>query len=447
MKRTLSLLLPLFLSFSVHAQLWEIATYAGTGMPGYSGDGSVATAADFNGPLCMAMDQDRNLFVADFYNARIRKVKPNGIIVTMAGNGTLGYGGDGTIATSAEIYPHGVAADKHGNVFLSDPANNVIRKINAAGIISTYAGDGTAGYADATTALAAEFNAPFGLYVDGHDNLYIADAGNHAIRRIDSATGAVTTVAGSGVMGYYGDGGPAGLAQLDSPFAITFDKAGDLFIADRNNNVVREVNATNGLINTIAGTGAIGYSGDSALATDATMHYPVSVATDTAGNVYIADSYNNVIREVDMTTGNIVTVAGNGYAGFGGDLGYPTGANLFHPYSIVLDTFNSIYIADANNQRIRKVFNPLANGVADVNTKNEIRLFPNPAHTSITITGVQNGDKIGLIDVTGKMVTSLSQATGTAVEIPVSQLAEGLYLVQIWSANGSPKATIKITKD
>jgi len=120
---------------------------------------------------------------------------------------------------------------------------------------------------------------------------------------------------------------------------------------------------------------------------------------------------------------------------------------MFHPYSIVLDTFNSIYIADANNQRIRKVFNPLANGVADVNTKNEIRLFPNPAHTSITITGVQNGDKIGLIDVTGKMVTSLSQATGTAVEIPVSQLAEGLYLVQIWSANGSPKATIKITKD
>lgn len=450
MKRTFSLLLltSTLLSFSAEAQLQQIITWAGTGIAGYSGDGHYATGANLNGPLCIALDKYNNLYVSDFYNNRVRKVKvSDSSIVTFAGNGIAGCTGNGSAATAAEVDAHGVAADFRGNVYLSDPNYAVIRKVNTTGIISNYAGTGLLGYSgDNGAATSAKLNKPYGMTCDKRGNLYFADAGNSVIRKIDTL-GTITTIAGTGVPGYSGDGGAATAAQLDSPYAVALDAMGNLFIADHNNDVVRMVDPT-GLISTYAGIyNLIGYTGDGGIAAAATLHYPTGVAVDTAGNLFISDSYNNVIRMVEVLTTKITTVVGNGYAGFGGDLGFPTGANLFHPYDVAVDTFGSIYIADANNERIRKVLPASLLSVKEVISEVGVSAYPNPFDNTITVTGLATSDKICVIDITGKAVTEVTTAAkaGSRV-IMLDNLTPGNYLLQVWDAAGVKKATVKITR-
>ena len=450
MKRTFSLFLfiPFLFSAPARAQYYQkIVTYAGTGVAGYSGDGYPATAGEINGPLCVALDNSRNLYICDYYNGRIRKVKSdNGTIVTFAGNGVPGYTGDGSAATSANVNPHGIAADYKGNVFLSDASNNVIRRISNMGIISTYAGTTVPGYSgDNGAALSAKLCKPYGMATDSRGDLYFADAGNNAVRMIDT-NGIISTIAGIGTPGYSGDGSVAVMAQLDSPYAVAVDRFHNVYIADRNNNVVRMVDAS-GVISTLAGTGTFGYTGDGASAQLATLHYPTGVACDTAGNVYIADSYNNVVRMVNASTQVITTVAGNGYAGFGGDLGYATGANLFHPFSVAVDSAGSIYIADANNQRVRQVYNMLTLGVGQVSGNSGISVYPDPAQHSITVAGLKAGDKVCVSDISGRMVSAMLTALNDGpAAMALDNLAPGNYLLQVWNENNVKKDIIKIVK-
>ncbi|MGA2248150.1 MAG: immunoglobulin domain-containing protein, partial [Verrucomicrobiota bacterium] len=331
-----------------------ITTVAGNGGTSNFGDGGVATNASLHAPASVAVDGSGNLFIADTDNNAIREVGTNGLITTVAGNGRAGYSGDGGVATHASLsFPTGVAVDGSGNLFIADTGNNSIREVGTNGLITTVAGNGTAGYSgDGNMATNASLDVPSAVTVDGSGNLFIADTDNHCIREVGT-NGLITTVAGDGSAGYAGDGGLATNATLDVPTGVTLDRSGNLFIADTGNNSIREV-GTNGVITTVAGDGSAGYSGDGGLATNATLDASSGVAVDGSGNLFIADIGNNSIREVG-TNGVIATVAGDGIAGYSGDGGLATNATLDAPANVVLDGSGNLFIADTGNNRIREV--------------------------------------------------------------------------------------------
>jgi len=331
-----------------------ITTVAGNGKEGYSGDGGAATSAGLRSPTGVAVDASGNLFIADEYNNVIRKVGTNGIITTVAGNGTWGAFDNGGPATSAELdHPNAVAVDASGNLFFAEGFGARILKVGTDGIISTVAGNGTNG--DGGAAASAELGRPWGVAVDASGNLFIADELSNRIRKVGT-NGIITTVAGNGTNGYSGDGGPASKAELHSPTGVAVDASGNLFIVDGGNSVIREV-GTNGMITTVAGNGTPGYSGDGGPATNAELSLPLGVAVDASGNLFIADYNDSVIREVG-TNGIISTVAGNGTNGYSGDGGAATSAELSYPSSVAVDASGNLFIADGFNNRIRKVVFP-----------------------------------------------------------------------------------------
>ncbi len=338
-----------------------ITTVAGNGTTGYSGDDGAATNASLNGPYGVAVDAAGNLFVADDYNQRIRKVDTNGIITTVAGNGIYGYSGDGGAATDASLFfPADVTVDTSGNLFIADQDNHRVRKVDTNGIITTVAGNGTIGYSgDGGAATSASLTFPRGVSLDAAGNLFIVDSGSSVIRKVDT-NGIITTVAGNGTTGYSGDDGAATNASLNQPDSVAVDAFGNLFIADQYNSLIRQVD-TNGLITTVAGNGTAAYSGDGRAATDASLNGPSGVAVDAFGNLFIADQYNSLIRQVD-TNGIITTVAGNsrtnqyGYiGGYSGDGGAATNASLYYPYCVVVRASGNLFISDQDNNRIREV--------------------------------------------------------------------------------------------
>jgi sugar lactone lactonase YvrE len=357
MKKVLTLLLLFFSIFSAKAQ-GIITTVAGNGINGYSGDGGLATAAMLRNPTGVAVDASGNLYIADYINNRIRKVSPSGIIITIAGTGTFGYSGDGGPATSAQFAnPRGVAVDGSGNLYIADLINHRIRKVNLiTGIITTVAGRGAGGYSgDGSLATAAQLSFPSGVAVDGSGNLYIGDNGNNRIRKVNLGNGIITTVAGNGTVGYSGDNGPATSAQLSGPAGVAVDGS-NLYIADGNNYRIRKVNLSTGIITLVAGNGAGGYSGDGGLATAAQLYAPEGVVVDGSGNLYIAEINNNRVRKVNLSTGIITTVAGNGTVGYSGDGGPATSAQLTSPTGVAVDGSGNLYIAASGS--IRKVSFP-----------------------------------------------------------------------------------------
>lgn len=276
------------------------------------------------------------------------------IIQTVAGTGDAGFSGDGGPATKAMLNdPAAVAVSACGTLYIADVRNNRIRQVDATGIISTVAGSGRAGFSgDGGLAIQAQLSQPLGLAVDGEGNLYIADTLNNRIRKVD-AMGRISTVAGNGKAGFSGDGGPALAAMLSRPVGLTVDAEGNVYFADVFNNCVRKLD-TAGQISTLAGTEEAGFSGDGGLAVEAQLARPRDVAVDGEGNLYIADGDNNRIRRVDKN-GIISTVAGNGDPGFSGDGGPAVQASLNNPRSVALDGAGQILISDLGNNRIRQV--------------------------------------------------------------------------------------------
>ena len=285
----------------------------------------------------------------------------NGIITTVAGNGINGYSGDYGRATNASLSlsadadpfaPSGVALDASGNLFIADVDNGCIRKVDNNGIITTVAGGGHYGLGDGGAATSASLIGPSGVAVDASGNLFIADRWNYRIREVDP-DGIITTVAGNGSYGYSGDGGQATSASLAGPSGVAVDASGNLFIADTYNNVIRKVD-NNGIITTVAGNGINGYSGDGGQATSASLVQPSGVAVDASGDLFIADTWNNRIREVNPD-GIITTVAGNGSFNYSGDGGQATSASLAGPSGVAVDASGNLFIADMGNFRIREV--------------------------------------------------------------------------------------------
>ena len=331
-----------------------ISTYAGGGSSNFSGDGGPATAAQLNVPVGVALDPAGNLYIADQGNSRIRKVTPGGTISTYAGTDTPGFSGDGGPATAAQLnVPVGVAVDPAGNLYIADSGSSRIRKVGPGGTISTYAGGGggTPGFlGDGGPATAAYLNNPVGVTLDPAGNLYIADLGNARVRKVTPG-GTISTYAGSGSFGFSGDGGPATAAQLNGPWGVAVDPAGILYIAESGR--IRKV-TTGGTISTYAGSGNFRFAGDGGPATAAELNFPRGMGLDPAGNLYIADKDNARIRKV-TSGGTISTYAGSGSRGFLGDGGPATAARFREPSGVALDPAGNLYIADTYNNRIRKV--------------------------------------------------------------------------------------------
>ncbi|MCW3121794.1 MAG: hypothetical protein JWQ38_1286 [Flavipsychrobacter sp.] len=413
------------------------------GRNGIFGDGP-ALQAQITVPYNIATDDSGNVYIPDTYNSRIRKITPSGIVTTVAGSGfanASGYSGDGGPATDATIWdPYAVAVDKNGNLYIADYMNSVVRKVNTSGIITTFAGGSGSGYSgDHGPATDAQLFDPCGIAVDDAGNVYIADEFNYAIRKVDTH-GIITTIAGKGVYGYSGDGGPAQDAQLQVS-DVAVDKYGTVYIADGNDNVIRAVD-TMGIIRTIAGDGTFGYSGDGGPATAATFRGPGGIKTDRDGNIYISDCNNNRIRMIN-TSGIISTIAGNGVAGYSGDGGSATSAQISGPSGVAIDGTGNIYIADGNNFRVRKITKELSVPGIDKHNLTNIAVYPNPATNTIVVTNTE-GCTLTLYDAAGRQVMTTNEQHNMTV-MDLKSLPAGSYLLHATNKNGITN-TARVTK-
>jgi sugar lactone lactonase YvrE len=309
-------------------------------------------------PSAIVFDAAGNLYFAETGNHVIRKVDTAGNITTIAGTGTQGFSVDTGPATSATLdSPQGLAFDTVNNLYIADTHNHLIRKLNlTTGILTTIAGTGTPGFSgDSALATAAQLKLPTALALDAIGNLYLADTDNHRIRKIAATTGIITTIAGTGTQGFSGDKGSATSATIDSPTGLALDAANNLYLADTHNHRIRKITATTGIITTIAGTGAPGFSGDTAAATTASLTLPHGLTIDTKGNLYLADTANHRIRRIDATTGIITTVAGDGTQAFAGDGGPAIAASLDSPRNTAVSPSALLTLSDTGNQRIRQL--------------------------------------------------------------------------------------------
>lgn len=463
-----------------------ITTVAGTGTPGYGGDGGPATAALLDSPHGIAVDTAGNLYISDTGNRRVRMVAAgSGVIRTVAGNGLRGWSGEGGPATSASlIYAAGLAADTAGNLYIGDYNDqdadgawyNRVWKVDAVtGIISVYAGAATSccDLGDGGPALGAVLHYPEGLQVDpagdliiaswaplgrvrrvdaatgiittlaggsgtngdggpaedaildgqsglardAAGNLYLGTPGVHTVRRVDAATGVITTYAGSGDYGFAGDHGPAASAWFRQPLGLAVDAGGNLFIADRRNHRVRRVDAATARIDTYAGDGTAAFGGDGQRATQASLWFPAGVAVEPSGDLLIADTYNNRIRRVSAANDRINTVTGSGAYGFGGDGGTATAASLAKPTALAVDALGNIIIADTENHRVRRV--DAATGLIDTVAGNGTAGFGGdgaPA-TSASLhfpsgVSVEPDGSIVIVDSSNQRIRRVDAATG-----------------------------------
>lgn len=433
MKHTVLLLLgALALGSAPYAHAQNIKTIAGDGTPGATGDGGAATGAKLNYPTGVAVDRAGNVYIADANNNKVRKVSTTGVITTIAGNGTSGFSGDGGAATAAQLkYPTNIAVDLSGNVYITDANNARIRKVTPAGIISTYVGDGSLGYGgDGGQATAAQLHNPRGLHMDATGNLYIAAVFSQKVRMVDPS-GIIMTVAGTGTSGYAGDGGSAVSAQLKDPSGVGKDAAGNMYIADKSSHCIRKVTPT-GTISTIAGNDVTAdFAGDGGPATAARMKTPLTVKVDKYDNVFVLDMGNNRVRKIN-SSGVISTVAGATAVGSSGDGGPATAASFNFPQDIALDTLGNVYIADAGNNKIRKITYASPAGVVMPSQVGTLSVFPNPSAGAFTIRlGEAAKDVLVTItDVSGRVVErTFYEGTQNVIRYNVAERVRGQYIV------------------
>jgi hypothetical protein len=409
-----------------------ISSLAGNGTAGSTGDGSAASASTVNAPAAVALDSANDIYIAGADN-KVRMISAaTGKIATIAGTGAAAYTGDGSAATAATFKnPSGLAVDSANNVYIADAGNNVIREISGqTGIVTT------------VPFTLGVLSSPRGVAVDASGNLYIADTGNHVIREIMPFTAATSTLAGiSGTPGSTGNNGLATAATLNSPAGLALDSAGNIYIADTGNNVIRKITVSTGIITIVAGNGIAGSTGDGAAATNAELNKPTRVAVDAAGDLFIADYGNNKIRFVSTASGAIFTVAGNGSTAnpYTGDGGSATAATLSSPGAIALDQFSNLYIADTSNNRIAFVTGPtttLAFGALNPGAKSsaQVATVTNFGNQPLTLTGltIPAGYTQGVSGGTDCTSTiSLAPGASCLISITFAPTASGSYNASI----------------
>lgn len=418
-----------------------IYTIAGNGIAAESGDGGKATAAEMNFPNGVAIDDTGNIYVSDDLGYRVRKINHvTGLISTYAGSGKGGFAGDGGPATAAKLLsPQGMAFDKQGNLYLAEIFNQDVRKISATGIITTYAGTGSSGYTgDGGQATTATFNEPVSVAVDSGGNVYVADELNDVVRKITPA-GIISTVAGNGTSGFKGDGGPATAAEITTPTDIAFDSSWNMYISD-DNNYIRKVDVHTGIITSVVGCGNEGYAGDGGPATAAEIDGPIGIALDKAGDIFIVDNDNGRIREAYASTGIINTIVGNGGTGFSGDSGMATAAEVDLPFYVKLDAAGNLYFTDGGNNRVRMVTNVVGLPLIKQPVL-AFNIYPNPANSYFNISftsPLEKGSTIVLTSILGEEIWSEKlPETQTFITRTTNDLSPGLYLVTIHKIDGT----------
>ncbi|HMV82293.1 MAG TPA: BACON domain-containing carbohydrate-binding protein [Blastocatellia bacterium] len=429
-----------------------IQTLAGSGTAGDGGDGGAAVGARLFFPSAVAADAMGNVYIADTDNHRVRRVTPGGIIQPFAGNGFVGSSGDGGQALNATMNePQGLAIDAAGNVYISDTGNNRIRRVSPSGIITTVAGTGVDSFSgDGGPATQAQLSSPFQITLDAAGNLYIADNGNRRIRKVNAADGVISTIAGDGRIGNEGNGGPAVNAQFLYPTGVAVDRNGVVYVLDSYDNRVRRI-GTDGRISNYVGTGNFGYSGDGGPATAAELDPLSYIALDTDNNLYIADYFNHAIRKVTAATGIITTVVGTGAGGFSGDGASPRSAQLAFPNDLTFDRAGNMYIADLGNQRVRRVFN--AGGLKTVSAVSAASFMGDSLSSELIAaafgmnlaTATQSASSTPLPNLLGGTTVRVRDALGTERLAPLFMTAPGQinFLIPQGTANGA--ATITVT--
>ncbi|WP_117879554.1 NHL domain-containing protein [Aureibaculum luteum] len=435
MKHFYFLILLLCFQFSF-SQYGNVSTIAGNGTQGYSGDGGPATSAVTNLPSDVVIDNAGNIYFSEITNCVVRKIATDGTISTVAGIvAQCSFSGDTGLATAAKLdFPTGLAVDASGNLFIADRDNHRIRKVDTNGIITTVAGNGTSGDAgDGSAATSAELDSPQDIVIDVAGNIYISDWLNHKIRKVDTS-GNISTFAGTGSSSFSGDGGQATAAQLKSPDGITIDAAGNIYFSDRGNDRIRKID-TNGIITTIAGNGGFNaFSGDGGPATSAEFNDPNGIDIDASGNIYIVDRDNHRVRKI-TTDGIINTIVGTGSTGFSGggfngDGQLGTATIINKPTGVAVDNDGNVIFADYNNQRIR---NLSASSLA-VNkfVLNKAKIYPNPSKSNeeITIEGTESISSILVYNALGEEIKRMNPNSNTH-KLNVKNINSGIYFIKL----------------
>ncbi|WP_158849381.1 T9SS type A sorting domain-containing protein [Algibacter sp. L1A34] len=442
----------LFLCFQLSfSQYGNVSTIAGDGSQGYSGDGGPATSAVTNFPSDVVIDNSGNIYFSEITNCVVRKIATDGTITTVAGVvGNCSFDGDGGPANVAKLdFPSGLGVDANGNLYISDRNNHRIRKVATNGIITTVAGNGTDGDSgDGGQATAANLDTPTDVAVDATGNIYISDWYNHKIRKINTS-GVISTYAGTGDSGFSGDNGLATAAKLKSPDGIAVDADGNVYFSDRSNDRIRKI-STSGIITTVAGKGGFNaFSGDGGQATDAEFNDPNGIALDATGNIYVVDRDNHRVRKIG-TDGIINTIVGTGTTGYSGG-GYNgdgqigTATLLNKPTGIAIDNSGNVIFADYNNHRIRK----LASSSLSVNnfSKNIISFYPNPisGDQKLTIESKENISEISILNSTGQVVNKVT-VNSDIYSASMDNLSKGIYFVKL-SNDKNQSTTYKLVKN
>jgi sugar lactone lactonase YvrE len=331
-----------------------IGTVAGNGTRAFGGDGGPAAGALVNEPRDTAVGPDGSVYVADTFNHRIRKISPDGTITTVAGDGTTTYDGDNQPATDASLYwPHDLAVDAEGVLYIADSNHHRVRRVDANGTITTVAGRGSVGSAgDGGPAVLARIKNPKSVAL--HDEYLYLTGLDNKVRRVNLGTGIISSYAGTGAAGYSGDGGPATAATLNAPQRLQVDSLGNVYVADTGNNAVRRIDEGTGGISTVAGNGVRGFNGTSGDATAIQLNQPRGIALEGDDLLYVADSNNHRIRKIDLVAGTLSTIAGAS-RGFAGDGGPARLARFYQPRGLTVTPEGDLLVADTFNSRLRRI--------------------------------------------------------------------------------------------
>jgi hypothetical protein len=435
MKKVYTIIAALSILATAKAQ-YTVSTYAGTGIAGLV-NGSLVNA-QFNHSFGMCRDQSGNIFIADNGNNCIRKITAAGVVSTYAGSSVAGYN-DGVDTVALFNAPSGVCVDDSGNIYVADFQNQRIRKINTSGMVSTVAGSGIAGYNDGI-GIAAQFNYPRGICIDASYNLYVGDSWNHRIRKI-SPGGNVTTYAGGGTaigvgsVGAYVDASDTS-ARFYTPCGVVVDGQGNVYVADAYNHRIRKID-TGAMVSTVVGSGPTGV-GQGGYANGPALSARLNVATelfvDSTGNIYIGDTFNNRVRKMSISSGMVINLAGNGSPGFVN--GADSTAEFNYPRGIIAGDNDMVYVADYNNNCIRLI-SPLSTRINNLSNSNAVSIYPNPANDRVTIEYCSDSaseNYLVLYTTNGRQLLHQDTKNGETT-IDISAFPSGMYFMKLVTDN------------